>query len=63
VQVEAVNELGGQPGNPGQRQVRAGVYRVAMRAERQRRRHAPVPGGQLGDRPVPRRGVHHQPVQ
>ena len=63
MQVEAVKELGDQPGYPGQRQVSVGVHRAAMRPERQRRCHAPVVGGQVSDRPVPQRGVHYQPVQ
>jgi len=44
--------VSGQLGDAWQRQVGA---------ERQRRRHAPVIGGQLSDRFVPPRGVHHQP--
>jgi hypothetical protein len=53
VQIEAVKELGDQPGYPGQRQVGVGVHRVAVRAQRQRRCHAPVIGRQVRDRPVP----------
>ena len=62
-QVEAVEELRDQPGEPAQRQVGVGVHRVAVRAERQRRRDAPVVGGQVGAPVVPQRGVHQQPVQ
>ena len=48
---------------PAQRQVGVGVHRVAMGAERQRRRDAPMIGGQIGDHVVPQRGVHHKAVQ
>jgi hypothetical protein len=54
LQIEAVEKLRDQPSYPGQRQVGVGVHRVTMHAERQRRRHASVTGGQVIDRSVPR---------
>jgi hypothetical protein len=62
VQAE-VEELGEQRSDARQGQVGAGVHRVTTRPERQRRCHAPVIGGQVGDRPVPQQGVHHQPMR
>ena len=62
-QVQAVQELSGQPGYSGQRQVGSGIHGMTVRPERQGRRHAAVAGGQAGDHLVPQRGVHHQPVQ
>jgi hypothetical protein len=53
MQIEAVKELPDQPRYPRQRQVSVGIHRVKMRAERQRRCHASVFGGQLGDQPIP----------
>ncbi len=48
------------PGSDRSASARIGV---PVRPERQRRRHAPVAGGQPGDHLVPQRGVHQQPVQ
>jgi hypothetical protein len=47
-QVEAVEELGDQLGDPGQRQVGVGAHRVVVCRQGQRRCHAPVIGGQVG---------------
>jgi hypothetical protein len=59
MQIEAVKEFCKEPSYPGQRQVSVGVHRVTMRAKRQRRCHASVIDGQISDRSVPQRGVHH----
>jgi hypothetical protein len=62
-QVETVEELGDEPRDPAQRQVCVGVHRVAVCPQRQRRHHAPVIDGEVGDHVIPEGGVHQEPVQ
>jgi hypothetical protein len=62
-QVETVEKLGHEPRDPAKRQVCVGVHRVAMRPQRQRRRHASVIDGEAGDHIIPEGGVHQEPVQ
>jgi hypothetical protein len=63
VEVEAIEELGHEPGGPAQGKVCVAAHRVAMRAERLCRGDAAVVGRELGDHVVPEGGVHHQAVQ
>ena len=62
-QVEALEKLADEPRDPAQRQVCVGVHRVAVCPQWQRRCHAPVIDGEVGDHVVPEGGVHQEPVQ
>jgi hypothetical protein len=63
LQVQRIKEVGHEPDLTGQCQVRAGIHRAAVRAERQHRADVPEAFGQQRKHPIPHRVVHQQPVQ